>query len=292
MADNQNDSVTVSKDMLYGGAVVVLACLLMISVFTQGFGLVKGQAPSCPSCPACNCGSNSGTTNPSQNPTNNGTTVQPSAPAVQQLSITDGGLPALGQASAPVTIVEFSDFECPYCYRLFGDAEAGVRTNYVNSGKVKLYFRDFPLSFHQFAMPAAIAANCADAQGKFWQMHDLLFTNQNNWTTATDVGPIFKGYAASLGLDNATFATCYDNQTPAASINADEAQGQAYGVQGTPASFIIIPMSKISSADMNATMASLNQQYGANALSLFEDNSNDYVVLVPERSRTLLSTRC
>ncbi len=273
MAENvgntKKDSVTIGTDTLYGAAIVILACLLVVSIFTQGFGVVKPVT----TCPVCNTTCPSGTGNLANN-------TQPTQPSTPGLSVAVGNYPALGQASAPVTIVQFSDFQCPYCSRLYGDAEAGIRTNYVSSGKVQIYFRNFPLSFHPNAMPAAIAAGCAAAQNQFWAMHDELFSNQANWSGASDPSSYFYQYAQAIGLNNATFASCYASQTPLNAINADEAEGQTYGVQGTPASFIIVPKSKISNDTISSAVSALNQQYGAGALTLYE-NTDDYIVLVP-----------
>jgi len=139
----------------------------------------------------------------------------------------------LGDPNAPITIIEFSDFECPYCGRAANDAVAKIKTNYVKSGKVKIVFRDFPLGFHQYAEKAAEAAECAGDQGKYWEMHDKLFSNQG----ALSVSDL-KGYAKSLGLDTATFDSCLDSGKNAAEIAKDMADGQKYGVSGTPAFFI------------------------------------------------------
>jgi protein-disulfide isomerase len=253
--------------MLYGGAIVVLACLLMVSVFTQGFGLVKAQPPACPVC---------NSTQPAQpaQPT------QPTQPTTPALTVGVGKLPMLGKASAPVTIVQFSDFQCPYCAKLYTGAETQVRTAYVDTGKVKMYFRDFPLGFHPNAMPAAIAASCAAEQGKFWEMHDKLFANQATWSGLPEANATFKAYANDIGLNSAAFAACYDTQKPQAAIAADEAEGQGYGVGGTPASFIIVPKSKISGTAMKAAVDALIAQYGAGTLTLYE-NANEYTVLIP-----------
>jgi protein-disulfide isomerase len=109
---------------------------------------------------------------------------------------------------------------------------------------VKYVFRDYPLSFHQYAEKAAEAADCADEQGKYWEYHDLLFENQtaHNATLQTDglegVLSTFKSYAADLGLDTATFDDCLDSGKYASEVQNDIQDGQAYGVSGTPAFFI------------------------------------------------------
>ena len=249
--------------MLYGGLIMVLACLLALSIFTGGFGMVKSAAnATIPVQPA------------QSNQTNQ---TQPSAP--QGLQIAVGDMPARGQASAPVTWVMFSDYQCPYCAKIYLDAEAKVKTNYVQAGKVKMYFRDYPLPFHPNALPAAVAARCAGEEGKFWEMHDKLFDNQNTWSGSGNPGDVFKGYAVGLGLNNATFSACFDAQEPSAKITADQAQGQSYGVGGTPSNFLVIPKGKIAEADLNSAVGALNAQYGA-GIELFV-NSDTYVVLIP-----------
>jgi len=269
------NSVTMSKDMLYGIVIAVLAGLLVLSIFTSGFGIVKPVATNNPPS-----GNNTVVTPPANNtgnPPSNGTVAPATIPT---MTIKAGSIPPTGQASAPVSVVVISDFQCPYCERLYSDAESSIRTNYVQGGKVKVYFRYFPLSFHQFAMQAATAAACANDQGKFWEMHDTLFQNQATWSAATSVDSIFQSYAVAIGLNNATFTTCYNAKTHTAEINADEAEAQNYGVRGTPASFIIIPKSKISQTTLQAAVDGQNAVYGAGSISIYQDSST-YSVLIP-----------
>lgn len=93
----------------------------------------------------------------------------------------EGSLPLLGNKNAKVSIVEFSDFQCPFCQRFFTDALAKIKTEYVNTGKAKLAFRHYPLSFHPNAQKAAEASECANEQGQFWKYHDILFNSQQAW---------------------------------------------------------------------------------------------------------------
>ncbi|GEM_PF-499467 len=141
--------------------------------------------------------------------------------------------PVLGNADAPVTIVEFSDYQCPFCSKFFTETEGQLRKDYVETGKVKLVYRDFPLEFHPEAEPAALAADCANEQGKFWEYHDLLFTNQAELSDAN-----YKKWAADLGLDTQKFNKCYKNLQYLDEVKKDLADGQKYGVSGTPAFFI------------------------------------------------------
>ncbi len=138
--------------------------------------------------------------------------------------------PSKGPENAKVTIVEFSDFECPYCQRAEGTISQVMDTY---AGKVRLVFRYFPLSFHAHAQKAAEAAACANDQGKFWEMHQILFQNQQ----ALEVDKL-KEYAKSIGLDTAKFDKCLDSGEKAGLVKADMEAGQKVGVNGTPAFFI------------------------------------------------------
>ncbi len=138
--------------------------------------------------------------------------------------------PARGPGDAKVTIVEFSDFQCPYCGQAFGTVEQLMQQY---AGKVKLVFRQFPLPIHQQAEKAAEASLCAADQGKFWELHDMMFKNQKK----LDVSDI-KTYAASAGLDGTKFSQCLDSGEKKKQVDSDIEAGQAAGVNGTPAFFI------------------------------------------------------
>jgi protein-disulfide isomerase len=141
------------------------------------------------------------------------------------------GRPVLGPDSAPVTIVVFSDFQCPYC-KSFGPVLKQVSQRY--EGKVRLIFRQFPLSaIHPNAQKAAEASLCAANQNHFWEMHDALFQNQKALTIAD-----LKGKAEKLGLDMAAFGTCLDSTRSAATVHEDIVAGFAAGADGTPSTFI------------------------------------------------------
>ncbi len=155
---------------------------------------------------------------------------EPSAPALEVSADDD---PVLGDADAPVTIVEFSDFQCPFCKKANDEALKEVKEKYVQTGKVKLVYRDFPLEFHPEAEPAALAAECADEQGKFWEYHDLLFANQASLSDAN-----YKKWAQELGLDTEQFNGCYKGLKYLDEMRADMSDGQKYGVSGTPAFFV------------------------------------------------------
>jgi protein-disulfide isomerase len=140
--------------------------------------------------------------------------------------------PFWGPADAPVTIIEFSDFQCPYCARFVTQTLPQIKQEY--EGKIRFVFRDFPLSqLHENAEKAAEASECADDQGKFWEYHDKLFNSQS----ALDVASL-KSYASQLGLDTGAFDQCLDSDKYAQEVQKDLQDGDSYGVTGTPAFFV------------------------------------------------------
>jgi len=135
-----------------------------------------------------------------------------------------------GAEDASVTIIEWSDFQCPFCERFYSNTLQQIEENYVETGKVKLVYKDFPLdSIHPQATPAAIAARCAGDQGKFWEFHDKIFENQRFLSEDS-----YKQWAGELGLDTATFNECFDNQEHLSAVRQDLVEGQQAGVRGTP----------------------------------------------------------
>jgi len=138
--------------------------------------------------------------------------------------------PARGPKDAPVTIVEFSDFECPYCGAAHDTVEQVMNTY---AGKVRLVYRQFPLSFHPHAAKAAEASLCAADQGKFWEYHEALFKNQKKLDL-----PDLKAHAGEVGLDTQKFSQCLDSGDKMKAVDADQQAGLAVGVGGTPAFFI------------------------------------------------------
>lgn len=135
-----------------------------------------------------------------------------------------------GSPNAPVTIIEYSDFQCPYCGRVQPTIDQILKTY---EGKVKLVYKHFPLNFHQYAEKAAEASECAADQGNFWEYHDILYENQNALTVED-----LKRYAKDLGLDTETFNRCLDSGVMAERVRDNFNEGQNNGVQGTPAFFI------------------------------------------------------
>jgi protein-disulfide isomerase len=166
-----------------------------------------------------------------QRPTPSAPSAQ-AAPAVTKVSV--GRSPILGKADAPVTVIEFSDYQCPFCQRFASSTLLALKTDYIDTGKVRYVFRDFPLdSIHPQARKAAEAAHCAGDEGKYWEMHDALFKNQRNLHVDN-----LKGFARDLGLNSDTFNSCLEKGKYAEAVSEHMAAGSAVGVTGTPSFFI------------------------------------------------------
>jgi len=140
--------------------------------------------------------------------------------------------PSQGDATAKLTLVEFSDFQCPFCGRHARDTAPQIDKEYVTTGKLRHVFLDMPLEqIHKFAFKAAEAANCAGEQGKYWEMHDRLFENQNR------LEPL-SSHAEAVGLNVPKFEECLNSGRQAAAIRQDMAEAQKAGVTGTPTFFL------------------------------------------------------
>ncbi len=223
MEDNQKTEEKInlefSKTNLWQIISAVLGVLLVISIFTNGFGFGSDSGT----------GAAVGNNNPIVNPGDN----EPQG--LVDVSADDD--PVLGKNNAKVTIIEFSDYQCPFCKRFRDQTFDQIKTKYIDTGKVKLIYRDFPLdSIHPQARPAAEATECADEQGKFWQYHDLLFQKQDEWSITG--ASAFKQYAKDLSLDGNKFNDCFDSGKYKKEVQKDLDDGVAVGVRGTPAFFI------------------------------------------------------
>ena len=144
------------------------------------------------------------------------------------------GSPSLGKPDAPITLIEFSDYQCPFCNRFFQTTLPTIKAEYVDTGKLRYVFRDFPLDrIHPHARKAAEAAHCAGEQGQYWAMHDLLFQS----SPALQVEQL-KEYAGRLDLDRTVFDACLEQSKYAAKVEKDYQDGATAGVRGTPGFFI------------------------------------------------------
>ncbi len=206
------------------GATLALGGLIAGYVIANGMGASTAVIPSAPSIP-----------------TVAGDTNVPVPPPTNDTPATPDDDPVLGEDDAPITMIEFTDYECPFCGRHYEQTYGQIKSEYIDTGKVKLVVRDYPLSFHPKAMKAAMAAECAGDQDMYFDMHSLLFANQATWSGLADAVPTFKQYAGQLGLNQSAFDTCLDSDTHKDEINKDLADGSASGISGTPGFWILGP---------------------------------------------------
>ncbi len=164
---------------------------------------------------------------------------QPAAPPAADIKTVLGSFAGgRGKTDAKVTVVEFSDYQCPFCRKSFNEVIPALFKDYVDSGKVRFIFKDFPLSFHPNAPKYAEAARCAGDQGKYFEMHDKIFQEQEKLGQGTVDLPFDKKWAVELGLDAASFNSCLDSGKYTKAVQQDFADGVAVGVSGTPTFFI------------------------------------------------------
>lgn len=146
---------------------------------------------------------------------------------------------AMGDPNAPIEIIEYTDFQCPFCQRHFLQTFPQIKAQYIDTGQVHYVFKDFPLtSIHPQAFIASEAARCAHDQGAYLEMHDLLFEQQNEWSGRADADTVFSSYAAELGLDGDTFAACLSSHTHETAVQTDMDEAINLGIRGTPAFFV------------------------------------------------------
>ena len=164
-------------------------------------------------------------------------TEQPNLPT----KISADNDPIIGNSDAPITIIEFSDFQCPFCARFYTQTLPLIHEEYIETGKVKLVFRDFPIqAIHPNAVPASVASECANEQGKFKEMHDMLFEKQNEWNRqeTVDALSLFSQYATQIQLQQETFDSCLTSGKYMEEISKDLRDGKDYGIAGSPGLFV------------------------------------------------------
>lgn len=156
----------------------------------------------------------------------------------------NNGSPIYGDPKAPITLVEFGDYQCFFCNKFFHNTEKEIVENYVKTGKVKMMFKDFTI-IGPDSVTAAHAAHCANDQGMFWEYHDALYTNwdgeNNGWASSEN---LFR-FANGIGLDMEAFAECMNNSKHAGIIQASNNDAKTLGITGTPAFFVIGPNGQI-----------------------------------------------
>lgn len=134
-----------------------------------------------------------------------------------------------GRADAPLTLIEYSDYTCGYCLKFFNETLPRLQSTYIDTGKIKFVYRDYPRADHGIGVEAAVAARCAGAQGRYWAMHDRLFGEGSRLDASA-----FKGFAKSIGLDQGQFGKCFDERRHLESIFQDRQEANRWGFHGTP----------------------------------------------------------
>lgn len=148
--------------------------------------------------------------------------------------------PSLGDPKAPVTIIEFGDYQCPFCRQFWRETFPRLKKEYIDTGKVRVIYRDYPQAVHPEAMLSAMAAECADDQGKYYKFHDKLFREQDR--RGRDVvrfkAPELKCWAADIKLDTAAFNACLDEERHKDEVSKDYKDLEGLGIEGTPIFFV------------------------------------------------------
>jgi protein-disulfide isomerase len=161
-------------------------------------------------------------------------TKAPSQPGFKPQTVSIGSSPYMGDPDAKVTIIEYSDYQCPFCARHYRQVLPLIKKEYIDTGQVKFVMREFPLTnIHRNAMDASIAARCAGDQDMYWEMHNLLFDNQKQLGIDN-----LKSFAETLGLDTVSFNECLDGKKHDLSVRSDLASGAKLGNKSTPGFFL------------------------------------------------------
>lgn len=159
------------------------------------------------------------------------------APTDAPVKVDIGDSPILGNPKAPVTIIEFGDFQCPFCKKYFDQNQSQVVKDYVSSGKANFVWKDYAFLGDESTW-AAIAARCANDQGKFWEYHDYLYSHQGGENRGDFSKDKLKGFAQALGLNRTQFNSCLDSNKYADAVLNETKYGTSVGVTGTPATFV------------------------------------------------------
>ena len=158
--------------------------------------------------------------------------------------VTSNASPVLGSSNAPITMIEFGDYQCFYCNNFFHNTEPEIVKNYIDTGKVKMYFKDFTI-IGQDSVYAADAAHCAEEQGKFWQYHDLLYTNWSGENTGWASAAHLTDFAKQVGLNQNQFGQCMNESKYIPIIRNSVSDANNLGLTGTPDFFIMGPDSSV-----------------------------------------------
>ncbi len=231
-----------SRPTSHGKGFLLLITLLFVLAGCQAVIPPAIQAPVAPATEPT-ASSASATAAPTDAPAAEPTAAAATESSEQEMldgipvGFTAEGYPYRGSPDAPVTVYEYSDYQCPFCQRHVLQTEPALSSSFVRTGQARFVFRDFPLdALHPNATPAAIAANCVAEQGvaPFWRMHDLLFRTQDEWASLPDAADVFARLAGEAGADAAAYTACLSDSAIADVVKAGVAEAAALGFSGTP----------------------------------------------------------
>ncbi len=239
-----SEHVKSGMEALYLPASILFAAIILsVGIFAAGSGVsnsllglsksISGiQAASAPLQGSGNAGSAAVAPQPSPEPAQQTKEIK---------GLLQGAAGISGKSDAPIVIIEYSDYQCPFCRSWFNGSKSQLDKEYIETGKVQFIYKDFPLSFHPMASVYAEAARCAGDEGKYWEMHDKIFNEQDKFgqgtvsnLTVDDV----KKWSQDIGLDATQFNSCLDSGKYTSAVQANFNEGAAVGVSGTP-SFVI-----------------------------------------------------
>jgi protein-disulfide isomerase len=198
----------------------------------------------------------------------------PTEPPLPSEPVSIDDAPIRGDKNAPIALIEFSDFECPYCGRSARDVLPELDRQYLRAGKVLLAWRHFPLSIHDHARKAAEAAECAGRQGKFWEFHDWAFEHQQE----LDVTSV-RGAAEQLRLDLPSFMACLDNGETTGKVKRDVEIGEGFSVSSTPTWFLGV-------VRPDGTVKLSARISGAQPLAVFQEAIDEAIVATSDSSHS------
>lgn len=261
----KDEGLAIEKGEYIIGIAIILASLLVsATVYISASGLQEAIGKLKLTVTVPSGGTQAQPTVPTQ-------PIQPAAPTgpVKLSGLDFTGANAQGKADGKVVFVEYSDFQCPYC----GKATPTINQVKKDYTDAKYVFRHFPLSFHQYAQKAAEASECAAAQGKFWEMHDVLFANQDKLTVDD-----LKKDAADLKLDTAKFNSCLDGGQTATVVGGQENEGASVGIRGTPGFLIYSAKAKSGLVDKLSPIATKLVGLGVDASVVEVDGAGTGIV--------------
>ena len=222
--------------------------------------------------------------NMSQNQLNqtNGQNESMNLSSLPYLKVDVGTIDSLGSTNAKIKVIEFGDFQCPYCKEFYDKQLQLIKKDYINTQKVSLFFRDSPFAnIHDKAIESALTARCANEQNSFWQMHDLLFEKQNEWSKISKDNSemTFENYAKTLNLNSTSFNSCLESKKYQKEIDLDLLEATKLGVTGTPTFFILLPKNVTNfEQKINQIRVSMSSELSF-SISPYQ-NENYYVVVI------------